>query len=233
MRKKPQDAIYLDRTGLIILFSILTIAAAFLSWRLLKSAGDNDRATVNIESERERDAVPYEVIERRASRTGSNEGGETDIGVSCATDSKALAATIKNALLEMYDSHPDHTCHKVNVFLKGLWPPSCLSVAEGYLCRKGHMVDGLRAAPWDIHAWLISREEWPDRDDASLVRLCREIEQSGVCPWEAPLNEQEAVAKVASALAVTKVEAKRILEDGRRFATGNYFYRQELRRRRN
>jgi hypothetical protein len=232
LRNKPSDAIHLDKTGLLVLVSIIAIVFLYLIWGLAKPPKiENKGPEVDLELEIERDGVPYDVQEIRDSPPGSRQGGEMDIVIPCSIDRKPLVATIKTALSEMYISHPDHMCHKVNVYLRGSAPYFCVPVAEGYLCKEGHVVDGVIGAPWDIHIRLLARADWPDMDDRALDRLCVQLAETGTCPWKEPFDEDLATRTIMKLKTASKEEAGEIIARGKMFTSANYYYRQQLRQR--
>ena len=232
-RKTKADAIYLSKNGVIILFAVLGVIFMGLAIRLVipEKSGDEEPVILDIEAEREAEALPYKILSQTPSPPGSDSGAFMEISVSCDIGRAPLIATVREALVAMYISHPDHICHGVNVYLDGLTPPVFSPVVEARLCKGGYYEEGQRIAPWAFHIRLLpesQRDHW-GFDPKTIRGICEKLAEANYCPWDAPRLSEEAIRQVAERIGSTDEEAAKLLRQGQNLVSDNYNYRRALR----
>jgi hypothetical protein len=231
-RKKRADAIYLSKPGLIILFAVLGIVALSLILRLIipKNEAAEEQITLDIESERQPGAIVWQLISQTPTPHGSDSGALWEILVPCDIARAPLIATTREALIEMYLSHPNHICHQVNIFLQGLAPPNFSPVLKAQLCKKGRIEDNERIAPWAFHIRLIPETRWDEWgfDAGKIQSICVELAKAQYCPWDSAEHNAEEIQHVAGKLGVTPENAAKLIRDGQNLVSDNYNYRRAL-----
>ncbi len=232
-RKTKADAIYLTKTGIFVLFACLGLMFAVLLGRLFipKSEIQEEIFTLNIEAERDPGAADFLVVSRTSTPPGGKAGGLLEISVPCDIKRQPLIATIREALVVMHASHPDHTCHRVNVYLDSLLPPDFSPIVEAQFCIRGRVEDNVQLPPWTFHIRLIPETEWEKWgfDEEKIQSLCRKLAKAGYCPWERGEHDSKAVGQVAKSLGVSNAEAATIIRQGQNLVSDNYNYRRNIR----
>ncbi len=231
-RKKEADAIYLSKSGLIILFAVLGIVALYLTLRLIipKNEVIDEQITLDIEAERQPGAVAWQLISQTPTPHGSDSGALWKITVPCDIARAPLIATTREVLIEMYLSHPDHTCHRIKIYLQGLTPPTFSPVLKAQLCREGRIEDEERIAPWAFHIRLIPETRWDEwaYDAGKIQSICDKLAKAQYCPWDSAEHNAEEIQHVAGKLGVTPEDAAKLIRDGQNLVSDNYNYRRAL-----
>ncbi len=233
--KKPGDAIRLDLPALVFLSVVFAAVLFSQAWKIVGGYWETNRkdpVELDMAKEWEEGATAHEIISRRPSPPGTDDGASWTIMVPCSIDRGSLVATMKNVLLQMYQSRQDHRCHHITVHLDSFGPSFCSRVAEGLLCKDGRVIDRVQTKPWDFHIRLKRAVEWADfglRDADDVEETCRALSKARVCPWNDPFDEEEAEKSIQRELGVSEKEAKILLERGKFLVSANDTYTQDLR----